>query len=386
MRKRYLFITLAVVVLAALASFFWGDVRQIAFAPQDQGIPVGVSGSEETSVQIVAEGLSVPWDVAFLPGQGVLVTERTGTIAVIENGGVSRRVSVPEIASRGEGGLLGMVLHPNFEENRWLYLYETYSGADGTSNRVVRYEFTGNSLANPEVLIDEIPGAAYHDGGRIRFGPDGFLYVTTGDAGVENSAQDINSLAGKILRLRDDGGFPADNPFFRGDHELSREAGYVYSYGHRNPQGLAWDEEGKLWSTEHGRSGLRSGFDELNLIEAGANYGWPLIQGDETRDGMRTPVMHSGSDTTWAPASALFHEGSIFWGGLRGESLYEAEVSGENAEDLKVHFSGEFGRIRTVVAAPDDFIYLTTSNTDGRGNPHSGDDKLVRVHSSVFDK
>src|SRR5262249_24978139 len=156
------------------------------------------------------------------------------------------------------------------------------------------------------------PGAKYHDGGRMAFGPDDYLYITTGDATVDYLAQDISSLSGKILRIRDDGSLPQDNPF----------GNAVYSYGHRNSQGLTWDSLKQLWSTEHGPTG----YDELNLIEKGQNYGWPLIMGSESRPGMKTPILHSGLNT-WAPASALFWDGSIFFGGLRGEALYEARIN-----------------------------------------------------------
>jgi len=187
-------------------------------------------------------------------------------------------------------------------------------------------------------------------------------------------AQDINSLAGKILRLRDDGTYPEDNPF--------RNA--VYSYGHRNPQGLAWDSDGNLWSTEHGRSGKLSGMDELNLIEKGKNYGWPIIQGDESRDEMITPKVNSGPDETWAPAGMAFYDNSLFFSGLRGETLYEAKIENGNVVELKAHFRKEFGRLRAVVIGPNDNLYISTSNTDGRGKERSGDDKIIKIPLDTF--
>jgi glucose/arabinose dehydrogenase len=303
----------------------------------------------------------------FLPEGDLLVTERPGTLRRIGKDG--RVYTIEGVAHTGEGGLLGMALHPRFQENHWLYLYLTTRSNGALTNRVERYRFEGDVLSQREVIIDDIPGASYHDGGRIAFGPDGYLYITTGDAGSPNSAQDITSLAGKILRLEDDGLVPGDNPF----------GNAVYSYGHRNAQGLAWDGRGRLWATEHGRSGIRSGFDELNLIEKGKNYGWPVIQGDEEKEGMERPIVHSGPNETWAPAGIAFREGALFFGGLRGESLYEARVDDIGEVVLTSHFRGEFGRIRVVVLGPDAALYIATSNTDGRGSPRENDDRLLRV-------
>jgi glucose/arabinose dehydrogenase len=239
-----------------------------------------------------------------------------------------------------------------------------------TQNRIVRYRYEDGSLAEDKIIIERIPGAVYHDGGRMEFGPDERLYITTGDATTAEIAQDTQSLGGKILRLEDDGAIPTDNPY----------GNAVYSYGHRNPQGLTWDSAGRLWESEHGRSGLLSGLDEINLIEAGANYGWPTIEGDETQNGMRAPVIHSGVADTWAPASLAFLNSSLFFGGLRGEALYKAVLSGTEIVEIKEHFKGEFGRIRTVRVGPDDMLYLTTSNTDGRGDSMQGDDKILRIN------
>lgn len=324
-------------------------------------------------IEIIAENLDIPWEIAFLPNGEILVTERPGTLRKI---GLDKKViTVEGVYHIGEGGLLGMALHSDFERTRWIYLYLTTRMAEGLVNRVERYRFNDDRLAERTVILDTIPGAAYHDGGRIAFGPDGYLYITTGDAGNEKLAQDINSLAGKILRIADDGTIPPDNPF----------GNAVYSYGHRNSQGLAWDEQGRLWATEHGRSGALSGLDELNLIEKGTNYGWPVIQGDEEMEGMRTPVMNSGPDETWAPAGAVYLDERIFFTGLRGESLYEAKISLEGTvEYIKAHFREIFGRLRALQKGPDGYFYLTTSNTDGRGNPRPGDDKLIRINPEIF--
>jgi len=325
----------------------------------------------------VASNLSVPWDIAFLPDGTQLVTERSGTLLRF-NAGSSTPISVPAVNATGEGGLLGMALHPDFVQNQLLYLYTTSAQSSGIVNRVVRFQLdtTDNELKNRTVIIGGIPGAAYHDGGRIRFGPDGYLYVTTGDAGNDDLAQSTTTLAGKILRLNPDGSVPAGNPF----------GNAVYSFGHRNPQGLTWDPNGRLWSTEHGRSGIRSGFDEVNIIQKGGNYGWPVIQGSETQDGKISPKAQSGPNTTWAPASAVYHDGSIFFGGLEGSAVYEAELGGDNVSEVKRHLFNRFGRIRTIKKGPLGYLYITTSNTDGRGDPREGDDKIIRVNPRVFDE
>lgn len=371
-----------IIILTATTVFFYRDrIFKTLYKPTQtslqEGMKININREElgrdqENDFEIVAEYLQIPWEVAFLPDGDLLVTERPGTLKRI---GKEGRVYVIEgVEHIGEGGLLGMVLHPQFSENRWIYLYFTTKVDSGLKNRVERYRFEDNRLSEKTTIIDNIPGAAYHDGGRIAFGPDGYLYITTGDAGDANIAQDINSLAGKILRLKDDGSTPSDNSFDNA----------IYSYGHRNPQGLAWDNQGRLWATEHGRSGILSGLDELNLIEKGKNYGWPVIQGDEKKEKMEMPIVQSGPDETWAPAGIAFWDNSFFFGGLRGESLYEAKIISKGQISLKVHFRNEFGRIRAVVLGPDGFLYITTSNTDGRGSSKANDDKIIRINPAIF--
>lgn len=288
-------------------------------------------------------------------------------------GKVKKKIPIETTYHHGEGGLMGMALHPNFKQNHWIYLYNTIEKSGKTVNRVERYKFSNGSLTEKTIIIDDIPGESYHDGGRIAFGPDGYLYITTGDAGHAVLAQDLTSLAGKILRLKDDGTLPPDNPY----------GSPVYSYGHRNPQGLTWDASQQLWSTEHGPSGLVGGRDELNRIEKGKNYGWPFIAGIETASGMRSPVIQSGIFHSWAPASALYWDGSVFFGGLYGEALFEARID-KNPVELKAHFKGRFGRIRTVVLGPDGYFYIMTSNRDGRGFPREGDDKIIKIDPKFF--
>jgi len=328
----------------------------------------------------IAENLTIPWDIVFLDDGRMLVSERSGTIVIVDpDSGTSTEIEVPGVIHQGEGGLLGMAAHPDFDQNRLVYLYRTSGATADTSasvNEVVRYTFTGRALEDPEMIVDGIPGALYHNGGRIAFGPDGMLYIATGDAREPDLSQDRQSRAGKILRVTPDGDVPGDNPFADSS---------VYSLGHRNPQGLTWDAAGRLWSTEHGRSGpARTGMDELNLIEAGGNYGWPESEGDRVGSGTIGPRIHSGPDVTWAPASALYWDGSIFFGGLRGATLYEAVLDGTEVVELRKHFPGQFGRIRSIVLGSDGGFYLTTSNRDNRGEVAPGDDRIIRLNPEQF--
>lgn len=382
--KKFLLTTVALLILGVGVYYYQ---KQSSKFPNHSSVtiqegvksPTTSEGESGPDIEIVAENLEIPWEVAFLPNGEFLVTERPGRLLKI---GSDRKIyEIEGVRHVGEGGLLGMVLHPNFATNNYVYLYITSSSGKEIVNRVERYRFENDSLSDREIILDGIEGAPNHDGGRLEFGPDGFLYITTGDAQVPSLSQDTNSLNGKILRVDENGAVPKDNPF----------GNEVYSYGHRNVQGLAWDEDGNLWATEHGRSGVLSGLDELNLIEKGRNYGWPTIQGDQEREGMETPAIHSGASETWAPAGAEYLKsppnntsGSIFFAGLRGSTLYEVVFDGTEITTLRKHFSKEYGRLRAVRLGPDGYLYITTSNRDGRGNVRNGDDKLIRVHPRVF--
>lgn len=326
------------------------------------------------AVTVVADNLEIPWEVAFLGDGSVLLTERNGNLVLLAPGQAAQRIPVAGVKPLGEGGLLGLALDPAFSSNHTLYLYLTSSENDQAVNRVERYTFQNGALAEGAVILQGIAGAGNHDGGRIAFGPDGLLYITTGDAGNSQSAQDLNSLNGKILRIQSDGRIPADNPFGTA----------VYSYGHRNPEGLTWDDQGRLWETEHGPSGAGSGYDEINLIEPGKNYGWPVIQGDETQEGMVSPVLQSGGDETWAPSGVQFLDGYLYFSGLRGATLYRAKINGDRLEELTRFLVGEYGRLRAARLGPDGTLYLTTSNRDGRGQAATGDDKLLRVNVGLL--
>lgn len=378
-------IFISVVAVFAVGYFFRSEIVRQFYTPTETrleqviGTEIKNGGKAEQGenendkdIEVIADNLRIPWEVVFLPDGEMLVSERSGTIQRI--GKENQTYKIENVEHIGEGGLLGMALHPKFEENHFIYIYFTTKTNSGLRNRVERYRFEENRFSEKTIIVDNIPAGEDHNGGRVAFGPDGYLYITTGDSGQSNLAQDINFLAGKILRVKDDGAIPSDNPF----------GNAVYSFGHRNPQGLAWDDEERLWATEHGRSGVLSGFDELNLIEKGKNYGWPIIQGDEIKENMESPVAHSGPSTTWAPSGAAFWRGSIFFGGLRGESLYEAKIKDGGKVFLKAHFRQEFGRIRAVVLGPDNYLYITTSNTDGRGTPRANDDKVIRINPNVF--
>ncbi len=366
----------------AVAAYFWGSLRELGLKaslgsaavstiPKDAIIPVvptlPAAPLAQNLVQGIAENLNVPWELVWLPDGSLLVTERPGTLVRVSPSGQRTTIPFPgQVTQVSESGLLGMALDPEFSQNQFIYFYHTTGQGASLRNRVVRYQLNNDALANETIILDNIPAGNFHDGGRIKFGPDNLLYIATGDAGQENLAQDLRSSAGKILRVE--------------------EGGVVrtISSGHRNVQGLAWDSTGNLWATEHGRSGIQSGFDELNLIQAEQDYGWPNLEGDEQQDGFVSPIIHSGASETWAPSGAAFANGSIFFAGLRGETLYEAKLSGTQVVEFKRHFAGEFGRLRTVNIGPDGALYLLTNNTDGRGTPKEGDDKIIRIDPAAL--
>ena len=330
-------------------------------------------------VETVAEDLKVPWSIAWAPDGTIFFTERSGNLKAIQDGKVSESIFSVDVGGV-EGGLLGIALDPDYSQNHYIYLYYTYNDFLSTKNKVVRYVESNLSLSEDKVLIDEIPGGPFHDGGRIKFGPDGKLYITTGDAGNADLAQDMSSVAGKILRINSDGTIPQDNPFSDSP---------VYSYGHRNPQGLDWDKMGNLVATEHGPSGFY-GFaqDEINLIRPGLNYGWPDIIGSQTMDGLVTPILNTGDDT-WAPSGSDFYDGDkipgwsekYFVATLKGNHLHMIDFDLENNEVLSHQklFDGEFGRLRDVATGPDGYLYVLTSNEDGRGAPKVNDDRILRI-------
>lgn len=317
------------------------------------------SASPEPEDSLIVSGLEAPWSIVFYR-HTPLVSER-GTARIVEIG-TDRTVReigrIEAAAPSGEGGLLGLAVH-----DTWLYAYYTTA----QDNRIERFELLGEpgalSLGPGEVILDGLPSAHNHNGGRLAFGPDRQLYVTTGDAGYPESAQDINNLAGKILRITPEGGVPGDNPF---------AGSPVYSFGHRNPQGLAWDADGHLFATEFGQDT----WDELNLIEPGGNYGWPEAEGIADQDGFTDPLQQ------WAPSQAspsgmVQLNGTLYIANLRGERLREVPLADLTASTER--FVGELGRLRDVAIAPDGSLWLLTNNTDGRGSPRPGDDRILRI-------
>lgn len=325
-------------------------------------------GGPPKVVDTIATGLQAPWGIAFLPNGDAVVTERDSTRVLLLQGPKHLRHEVGRIDEAvglgqqgGEAGLLGVAVSPDFASDRLLYFY----ASTATDNRILRARLAGGTLGPTSVVFDGIPRGQIHDGGRLVFGPDGYLYVSTGETGLPELAQDKSSPAGKILRLTPDGRPAPGNPF---------EGSPVWSYGHRNVQGLAFDDEGRLWASEFGAST----FDELNLIEPGQNYGWPLVEGRGDRKGLVNPQVVWDTDSA-SPSGLAWLDGRLWLAALRGERLWRVDANGDRARDPADFFVGDYGRMRTVVAAPDGNLWLSTSNTDGRAAPREGDDRILVI-------
>jgi glucose/arabinose dehydrogenase len=359
--------TLVVASLAVLAACR-GPGQGPAQSPRGEATtatPPSPTPAVELEVTVLVSGLEAPWDVAFTPSGRAFVTERdTGRVLEVLPGGRTRGVHRFQVDPTGEGGLLGLAASPT--EDGLLYGYLT----SAEDNRVVRFR----PGSEPEPILTGIPKASLHDGGRIDFGPDGMLYVATGDATVPGRAQDPSSLAGKILRLTPDGEVPEDNPF---------AGSPVWSLGHRNVQGLAWDAEGRMYATEFGPD--RD--DEINVIVPGGNYGWPEVTGRASRQGFIDPVLvRQPPEASWSGAVVLVGsaipqwEGDLFAAALRGMRLWRVGLgSGGEVTEVEEFLVGEFGRLRHAAQAPDGSLWVLTSNRDGRGTPQPGDDRIVRL-------
>ncbi len=360
----------------------WGLPLLIACGAREAAHEPAAQSEPGYAVEVVAENLTVPWEIVFDPSGRMLFTERPGRVRAIENGRLREEplFVVPDVQPSGESGLMGLCLHPDYAKNRWVYL----SYADRSRNvRVMRYRETESGFVEPTVILQEIPAASLHAGCSIDFGPDGKLYVTTGDAGRRQLSQDLGSIAGKTLRLNDDGSIPVDNPF------VGREGvrGEIWSYGHRNAQGMDWQPgTGLMFQTEHGPSGFDGpgGGDEVNIVERGRDYGWPTVHHEKSQEGMVDPLLVM--TPAQAPASGAFYRGDrlaqfkndYFFGCLIGRGLMRLKLDGRKLISHEKMLT-EYGRCRAVASGPDGALYFATSNRDGRGSPAQNDDRILRL-------
>ena len=333
---------------------------------------------------VYSDHLDTPWELMFAPDGRLFFTQRPGVVSFIENGETKVWLQLDSVVAEiGESGLLGIALHPNFSENKYVYIGYTYAETKyplKLVNKLVRYreDAATKTPVFDKVIMDGITGNYVHNSGPLEFGPDGKLFWAVGEAFSPDLAQDMEVLNGKILRMNDDGSLPDDNPM---------QGSYIYSLGHRNPQGLAFHPEtGSLWATEHGPSEEQGCCnDEINMIKPGANYGWPMIRGSQTQAGLETPVYHSGDTTTWAPTGGVFitqgdWKGSLVFTGLRGQALYRAVFDPANANaiiEVERYLYQDLGRLRNVIEGPDGKLYIAVSNQDGRGDPTTEDDRIL---------
>ena len=331
-----------------------------------------VDGVGELTVGTVSTGLSVPWGIGYLTdGTAVISGRDDGSLHTLDptTGTVNQIGTVAGVEHGGEGGLLGLAVSPTFAQDTLLYVY--FTGENG--NQIATVELRDGAVGNQQTILDGIPKAGIHNGGRLLFGPDGLLYVGTGDAGDRPNAQNVSSLGGKILRLSPDGTPAPGNPL--------AEAPYVYSLGHRNVQGLAFDDVGRLWAAEFGQNT----WDELNLITPGGNYGWPDVEGKQAGDGFIEPEQVWSTDDA-SPSGIAYWRGSIWMAGLRGERLWQIPIVDSDQAaptgEPVAHLTDGFGRLRTVAAAPDGSLWVSTSNTDGRGDVRDGDDRILRIDAA----
>jgi aldose sugar dehydrogenase len=366
-QRRLTIVAIAAVLVAAVATIF--------FTPSQTTLPIpepGQSNGNNTrsGVQVLAKNLDVPWAIDIADDGRLFFTERPGRIRVIDKDGMllPDPVGYINVEQHGESGLLGLALHPNFTENHLLYVYHTYSNGSAVLNQVLMLTEKDNKIVESKVIIDKIPAADRNDGGRIKFGPDGKLYIATGDARQPELAQDAGSLAGKILRLNPNGSIPEDNPF---------EGSPVYSYGHRNIQGLAWHPlTGELYASEHGAEGN----DEINLIKPGTNYGWPIE--DCNAQKFEKPVVCfnpaiAPAGMTFAASDSLGYQNDILLATLRAQHIRLIDLGSHIENNILTGF----GRIRDIIEASDGSLYVTTSNKDGRAVPGQDDDKILRIIS-----
>ncbi|MGN9841058.1 PQQ-dependent sugar dehydrogenase [Nonomuraea sp. H19] len=320
-----------------------------------------IGGFDYSRAQVATTGLRVPWGLAFLPDGSALVSERgTARILRVRPGQAPVQVAtVNGVAASGEGGLLGIAVSPTYAQDQWVYAYFTSS----SDNRLVRFRLSAPQTQN--VVFSGVPKSTIHNGGRIAFGPDGLLYVATGDAANTANAQNLGTPAGKILRMTPDGGIPPGNPF---------AGSRVYSYGHRNVQGLAWDAQGRLYAAELGQNAR----DEINQIVAGGNYGWPTCEGVCGNPSFRDPIV-TWSTAEASPSGLAYANDTLFTAALRGTRLWTVPLTGGGAGTPVAELRGAYGRLRAVAVGPDGWLWVTTSNRDGRGTPVAADDRIIRI-------
>ncbi|MEP7194153.1 MAG: PQQ-dependent sugar dehydrogenase [Actinomycetota bacterium] len=334
-------------------------------SPPSESTPTAFSGSTT-----IATGLPVPWGLAFLPDGTALVTLRDrGEVLHVAPGLAPASVGrVPGVQPEGEGGLLGIAVSPAFASDRTVFAYFTSSD----DNRVIAMTFDGSTLKPGPVIVKGIAKAGNHDGGRLAFGPDGYLYISTGDAARRTPAQDKQSLSGKILRVTGDGAPAPGNPF---------PGSPVWSLGHRNVQGLAWDKAGNMYASEFGQNT----WDELNRIEPGRNYGWPVAEGIAHKPGFVDPLVQWPTRDASPSGIAVGADGAVYMAALRGESLWRIPLDAKGGAGTPERLlQGRYGRLRTVASAPDGQLWLVTSNTF-RGTPNPGDDRIVALRLPVRD-
>ena len=379
--QKILILFLFIVFSQASCAQTAGDKPQLVediFLPEGDGV----------KVKPWIENLEIPWSLVFLPDGRALVSERPGRIRLIRDARLQEKpYATIDVAHVGEGGLMGLALHPEFPGKPYVYAMYTYTREGSLYNRVVRLKDNGLTGDLDRVIIDNIPGGRFHDGGRIGFGPDGMLYITAGETFHAELAQDLKSLGGKILRITPEGNVPEDNPF---------KGSPIYSYGHRNPQGLSWYPfTGDLFESEHGPSGEfgRFAHDEINVIKKGGNYGWPAVIGAARLKQYADPLIVW--EKTTPPSGITFYKGNqmkhlqgdLFVATLRSESLIRIRLrKNDEYKVIRVErwfansdFEGRYGRIRDVVEGPDGALYFLTSNRDGRGRPRSGDDRIYVI-------
>ncbi|WP_066071859.1 PQQ-dependent sugar dehydrogenase [Neobacillus soli] len=373
MKKVVFFSVLGIVLAAGIVfTLFWDkkdeandvgkkqdSVQQDAKEVMKKSVEVSVSNDGNVN----ANHLYIPWTINK-NGSSFFLSQREGSVIQIDGDFGLVKVEDVKVSKaifhEGEGGFLGFTLAPDFNQTKMAYAYHTYQKDGKPLNRIVSLKLEKDTWKENKVLLEGIPGGKSNSGGRIKVGPDGMLYATTGDVGKSDNAQNLKSLAGKILRMTVTGAIPKDNPF---------KDSYVYSYGHRNPQGLAWDNKGNLYSSEHGESG----HDEINLIQSGKNYGWPVIQGNEEAKGMVKPIIQSG-DSTWAPSGMAFKDGKLYVASLAGKKIFSYDVTSKKLHE----FYAEAGRLRDVLVDNNE-LYTITSNRDKRGKATEKDDRLIHL-------